>query len=43
MRRELKTRLLSIFQDPAYRPPVLPDVALELMELSRKPRSRTPK
>lgn len=34
---ELKVKLLSIFQDPAYRPPVLPDVALELMELSRKP------
>jgi HD-like signal output (HDOD) protein len=34
---ELKVKLLSIFQDPKYKPPVLPDVALELMELSRKP------
>jgi putative nucleotidyltransferase with HDIG domain len=34
---ELKIKLLSIFQNADYKPPVLPDVALELTELTRHP------
>lgn len=34
---ELQVRLLAIFQSPRYRPPVLPRVAVELSELTRKP------
>jgi HD-like signal output (HDOD) protein len=34
---ELKARLLEIFLSPNYRPPVLPKVAIELTELTRKP------
>jgi HD-like signal output (HDOD) protein len=33
---ELKLKLLSIFQNAKYKPPVLPDVALELTELTRR-------
>lgn len=34
---ELKIKLLSIFQNATYKPPVLPDVAIELTELTRHP------
>ena len=34
---ELQKLLLSLFESPDYRPPVLPDVALELSELTKKP------
>lgn len=34
---DLLARLLATFQAPDYRPPVLPSVALELLELSRHP------
>jgi hypothetical protein len=34
--QELQQRLLSIFRSPHYKPPVLPNVALELTDLSRK-------
>ena len=34
---ELQQRLLSIFRSPQYKPPVLPNIALELTDLSRKP------
>jgi putative nucleotidyltransferase with HDIG domain len=34
---ELQSRLLEIFRSPRYRPPVLPRVAVELTELTRKP------
>lgn len=34
---ELLTRLGSVFESPNYRPPRLPDAALKLLELSRKP------
>jgi putative nucleotidyltransferase with HDIG domain len=34
--QELQHRLLSIFRSPHYKPPVLPNVALELTDLSRK-------
>jgi putative nucleotidyltransferase with HDIG domain len=34
---ELQARLLAIFRSPGYRPPVLPRVAVELSELTRKP------
>jgi putative nucleotidyltransferase with HDIG domain len=34
---ELQSRLLEIFQSPRYTPPVLPRVAMELTELTRKP------
>jgi putative nucleotidyltransferase with HDIG domain len=33
---ELREKLLAIFRSPAYRPPVLPSVAVELTELTRK-------
>lgn len=36
-RRLLTERLLTLFRSPAYKPPVLPAVALELIALSRKP------
>jgi putative nucleotidyltransferase with HDIG domain len=35
--QDLQQKLLSIFRSPQYRPPVLPNVALELTELSKKP------
>jgi putative nucleotidyltransferase with HDIG domain len=34
---ELQARLLEIFRSPRFRPPVLPRVAMELTELTRKP------
>ena len=34
---ELKARLIGVFRSPKYRPPVLPAVAIELTELTRKP------
>lgn len=34
---DLDLELRSIFSDPLYRPPVLPDVALELIALFRRP------
>lgn len=34
---ELKLKLLAIFRAPNYKPPVLPRVALDLMEISRDP------
>jgi putative nucleotidyltransferase with HDIG domain len=34
---ELQSRLLEIFRSPRYTPPVLPRVAMELTELTRKP------
>lgn len=33
----LERRLLEVFSSPEYRPPVLPAVALQLMDLSRRP------
>jgi putative nucleotidyltransferase with HDIG domain len=33
---ELQQKLLAIFRSPKYKPPVLPNVALELTDLSRK-------
>jgi putative nucleotidyltransferase with HDIG domain len=33
---ELQQKLLSIFRSPSYKPPVLPNIALELTDLSRK-------
>jgi HD-like signal output (HDOD) protein len=35
-REELQGRLLEVFRDPAYVPPVLPKVAIELLALSRR-------
>jgi HD-like signal output (HDOD) protein len=32
----LKARLLAIFHDPSYRPPVLPDVAIQVTEMSQR-------
>ncbi len=32
----LEQRLVALFESPDYRPPLLPDVALELMSLSRR-------
>ncbi|MBK7402330.1 MAG: HDOD domain-containing protein [Myxococcales bacterium] len=32
----LEQRLVDLFESPTYRPPLLPDVALELMSLSRR-------
>jgi HD-like signal output (HDOD) protein len=32
----LKIKLLSIFKSPDYKPPVLPEVAIDLVELTRK-------
>jgi putative nucleotidyltransferase with HDIG domain len=34
--RELQAMLLTIFKSPKYRPPVLPSVAIELSDLTRK-------
>ncbi|MET0384617.1 MAG: HDOD domain-containing protein [Polyangiales bacterium] len=34
--QQLRHKLLSIFRSPDYKPPVLPNIALELTELSRK-------
>jgi HD-like signal output (HDOD) protein len=34
--RELQQMLLTIFRSPNYRPPVLPNVAIELADLARK-------
>ena len=34
----IKEQLLLLFRSPGYKPPLLPAVALELIELSRKPR-----
>jgi putative nucleotidyltransferase with HDIG domain len=34
--KELQAMLLTIFRSPSYRPPVLPAVAVELSELTRK-------
>ena len=34
---ELRQRLLQMFRSPNYKAPVLPNIALELTELSRKP------
>jgi putative nucleotidyltransferase with HDIG domain len=34
--RELQQMLLTIFKSPKYRPPVLPSVAIELSDLTRK-------
>lgn len=36
--KALQQKLISIFRSPHYRPPVLPNIALELTDLSRKPR-----
>lgn len=33
---ELKQRLLDLFRSPSYKPPLLPGVALELLELTRR-------
>ena len=35
--QDLQQRLLAIFRSPQYKPPVLPNIALELTDLSRKP------
>jgi len=35
----LKRRLLELFRSPAYQPPLLPAVALELLALTRNPRT----
>src|SRR5262245_19686687 len=34
---ELTSRLAAVFESPGYRPPRLPDVAVSLLELSRRP------
>lgn len=34
---ELKQRLLELFRSPSYKPPLLPAVALELLQLTRLP------
>lgn len=34
---EMRERILAVFRDPAYRPPTLPSVSLEILELSRRP------
>ena len=34
---ELEARLLAVFEAPGYQPPALPRIALELLELSRRP------
>lgn len=36
---ELKQRLLELFRAPGYRPPLLPAVALELLAMTKKPRT----
>lgn len=35
----LKAALLTLFRSPDYKPPLLPAVALELLELTRKPKT----
>ncbi|HEY0466042.1 MAG TPA: HDOD domain-containing protein, partial [Polyangiaceae bacterium] len=35
----LKRRMLELFRSPTYKPPLLPAVALELLELTRRPRT----
>jgi HD-like signal output (HDOD) protein len=37
----LRERLISVFEDPSYRPPALPSVAMELLALSNKTEART--
>jgi putative nucleotidyltransferase with HDIG domain len=34
---DLQQKLLAIFRSPQYKPPVLPNIALELTDLSKKP------
>jgi putative nucleotidyltransferase with HDIG domain len=34
--QELQSKLLSIFRSPTYKPPVLPNIALELTDLTRR-------
>jgi HD-like signal output (HDOD) protein len=36
----LRERLIAVFEDPAYRPPPLPSVAMELLALSNKTEAR---
>lgn len=36
----LRERLISVFEDPSYRPPPLPSVAMELLALSNKTQAR---
>ena len=36
----LRERLISVFEDPSYRPPPLPSVAMELLSLSNKSEAR---
>jgi HD-like signal output (HDOD) protein len=36
----LRERLISVFEDPSYRPPPLPSVAMELLQLSNKAEAR---
>ncbi len=36
----LRERLISVFEDPSYRPPPLPSVAMELLTLSNKAEAR---
>jgi HD-like signal output (HDOD) protein len=36
----LRERLISVFEDPGYRPPPLPSVAMELLALSGKTDAR---
>jgi HD-like signal output (HDOD) protein len=36
----LRQRLISVFEDPSYRPPPLPDVAMQLLALSNKADAR---
>jgi HD-like signal output (HDOD) protein len=40
---DLKARLLELFRSPAYRPPLLPAVALEVLALTREPDVRISK
>lgn len=39
---ELKSRLLELFRSPSYQPPRLPAAALELLEMTRRPRVNLP-
>jgi len=36
----LRERLIAVFEDPSYRPPPLPSVAMELLTLSNKTDAR---
>jgi hypothetical protein len=36
----LRERLISVFEDPSYRPPPLPSVAMELLALSGRTDAR---